>query len=108
MKFSHILLALTFCTGVQAQLYTGNDVYDGVKDNANSFDRASMTGYISGVVDSHAGSKFCPPSGVTVGQMRDMVKRQLEANPQSRHHLGAAHVAIALQDAWPCPRKQPQ
>jgi hypothetical protein len=65
--------------------------------------------YIFGVIESSKGIKkgvgkivFCPHKGVLAQQVRDIVKKWLEDNPEYRH-LNAAHlVAAALANAFPC------
>jgi hypothetical protein len=104
MKTKLTLMSLLFCAGAQAQFRTGNDLYNGLKDGADSFDNTTSTAYIAGAYDS-ARDKFCAPQGIQLGQVRDIVKKHLEANPQHRHLDGYAHVSYALIQTWPCPKK---
>lgn len=49
-----------------------------------------------------AGSRFCPPMGVTNRQSVQVVVAFLERNPQ-RTHEQFSHLALeALREAWPC------
>ena len=47
---------------------------------------------------------ICIPPKVTTKQMADVVQRALREAPEKRHAAGDALVALALQDAWPCPK----
>jgi len=100
------LISLMFCVGAQAQIfYNGNDLYDGLKNGADSFNRTASEAYIAGVSDSFNKDAFCIPLGIQLGQSRDIVKAHLEANPHLRHLVGSLHVVVALQRVWPCPKK---
>lgn len=66
--------------------------------------------YINGVVDgiyqaeAIAQREFlCPPANVTIGQMRDVVRKHLDSYPATRHLLSGSLVYVALSSAWPCP-----
>ena len=70
--------------------------------------------YVDGVVDAlqstfsavhmqqHA--LFCLPQGVTTRQLTDIATNYLRDHPEQRHTLAAANVALALANAFPCPR----
>lgn len=45
---------------------------------------------------------FCLPEGVTMGQIRDVVTRSLESNPEQRHEMASWLVMKALQKGFPC------
>lgn len=45
---------------------------------------------------------FCVPSGVTVGQVKDVFVKFLAENPKSRHLSGDVLVMAALIQAYPC------
>ncbi len=79
-------------------------------------------GYIQSVVDTHhytislnwdywmsSGSKgsapfpgFCMASGVTVGQLVDIVRAHLAKYPETRHKNAAGIVSYAIGKAFPC------
>lgn len=88
-------IALTDLSPVEAVRYlTG--VYDGFV-------------IVGGVVD-FAGEQravkaigLCFPTGVTVGQMRDVLLADLRAEPQTRHQPAAMLAYFAFRKAWPCP-----
>jgi hypothetical protein len=43
------------------------------------------------------------PSGVTTGQVKDVVTKSLENYPKTRHFGATYLVAFAISRAWPCP-----
>jgi hypothetical protein len=45
---------------------------------------------------------YCLPSGVTGGQLRDVLVQYLEENPASRHKSVGPLVLRAFQEAFPC------
>ena len=64
-------------------------------------------GYVAGVADSRAGTTICiPPGLVTLGQMSDMVKQNLERIPSERHMPADIYVEATLSNRWPCKRGQ--
>ncbi len=44
----------------------------------------------------------CIPDAVTVGQVVDVVKKYLEANPARRHQDAGLLVYVAVTEAFPC------
>lgn len=64
--------------------------------------------YISGVADAMAGDnavwdrKACIPSGVTTGQLRDIVVTGLRFRAAIRHLQAGITVATLFADAFPC------
>lgn len=92
-----------------AGFMTGNEVLEDCRNKEDSyFNSGYCTGYISGVYDvlsagdSVIGWRSCPPLGVTVGQVTDVVKAWLEARPEKRHLAASSLVANALAEAFPC------
>lgn len=46
--------------------------------------------------------RHCFPSGISRGQIRDVIVHYLQHHPEELH-AGAGHLGIeALQEAWPC------
>lgn len=62
-------------------------------------------GYIAGVVDSYNNFVFCIPSEVTMGQMRDIVKKYMHENPAKLHESAADIVASAMKKDFSCKKK---
>ncbi|MEN3976444.1 Rap1a/Tai family immunity protein [Emcibacter sp. SYSU 3D8] len=67
--------------------------------------------YITGVADTLfmnggttvTGGRNCLPNGVTIFQIKDVVKAFLTAHPEKRHLAAASLVETALAEAFPCP-----
>ncbi len=98
-----LLLALAFVAGsAHAEFWDGNELF--AKMNGSGMEQIMALGYVMGVFDSQRSSTVCPPvnSGITAGQMRDVVKNYLDRNPQHRHHTGDLLTVVALSSVWPC------
>lgn len=87
--------------------YSGNDVYRLCQEYP-----ASAAIYAIGVLDGDKATrhwarlpkKVCAGSGVSSGQVKDVMCRYLERSPEDRH-LAASSLALnAFEIAWPCPR----
>ena len=53
-------------------------------------------------VQQHA--LFCLPQGVTSRQLVDIATNYLRDHPEQRHTVASGNVALALANAFPCPR----
>lgn len=92
-----------------AAFKTGNDLWMDMTSK-DYFGLANSIGYITGVADTARGYLYCPPAdggGITAGQMQDMVKNYLQANPQIRNFNADLIVINVLKQAWPCANKTP-
>lgn len=83
------------------QFYTGEELYRRGSD-------AFVIGYVAAVHDSDLtakpiGERYCVPRGATTGQMADVARKFLEANPAVRHQHAAHLLRQAWRAAWPCP-----
>jgi hypothetical protein len=94
------LIALVAWTTAHAEFLTGNDLLTKMRRNETSQLEAIM--YIAGVADALRGVVSCPPAEVTLGQVYDMVQRNLERNPETRHRPGDWFVATVMRATWPC------
>lgn len=88
----------------RAEFYTGNDLYNKQTDNESALNRMLALGYIMGVYDVGVRAIFCPgrESGITAGQLNDMVKNWMYANPQHRHQSAEKLVLDIFKQTWPC------
>ncbi|MBT6220417.1 MAG: hypothetical protein HN578_06065 [Rhodospirillales bacterium] len=112
------LMGLLFVTtpATSAGLFMdGNKLHDMCnKDTAR--DQGFCLGFITGVADSLEGAadilnfvladKFkpgtCVPKNVNIGQLRDIAKKHLQDNPQSRHKSAWEIVSSSFGNAFPC------
>jgi hypothetical protein len=89
-------------TPAHAEFQTGNKLLSGLNEPAGSVPHMVAFGYIIGVTDAHTSITICPPDAATQGQVVDIVKRWLVANPAERHHTGDVIVEHILSRTWPC------
>jgi hypothetical protein len=104
MKRAFVLLML--CGSAQAEFWTGNQLLAKMQDSSAG-ERMFALGYVSGVADALTGTITCPPLTVSVGQVNDMVRALLEANPGDRHKSADVFVFTAMKAQWPC-KQQPK
>jgi Rap1a immunity proteins len=99
-------MLLCFSYSVQAgSFYSGNQLKT-YCNSSNYFEDGMCMGYISGVSDSFSGVFFCPPSGVTLGQMKAMVKKYMDETPAKLHESASDVVVAALKKDFSCKKKK--
>ena len=89
-----------------ADFWSGNDLYN--KQTSNDvLDRVQAMGYVIGVYDVGVSAIFCPrtESGITVGQLNDMIRNWLANTPHRRHEPAERLVLDAYKQVWPCPNR---
>jgi hypothetical protein len=84
----------------QAEFFSGNDLLN--KMNGDAYERMQAIGFVQGVFDVYVSVTFCPPSNVTAGQIRDMIKNYLTNSPATRHKTAESLINEALKGVWPC------
>lgn len=104
MKKLATLVLLTASLSAHAEFVSGNELLS--KLNSDALDSIFASGYVAGTFDALHGIVHCPPANVTIGQVKDMVKRHLEANPNVRQLSADSHVRFVLNQAWPCKDRQ--
>ena len=69
-------------------------------------------GYCYGFIDGVAAllrrepiHTVCAPSGVTSGQLTDIIVKYLRDHPAKRHYEASSLVGLALMEAFPCKDK---
>ena len=87
-------------TMAHAEFFTGNDLFN--KMNGTTIDQIQAIGFVQGVFDVYVGVTFCPPAGVTAGQVSDMGKNYLANNPANRHKTAESLLNTMFKQAWPC------
>lgn len=88
-------------TMAHAGFLTGNKLYEGMISE-QTVERLYALGYITGVHDALEQTNHCSPSNATAGQVRDVVRRYLDQNPEFRNFDADILIRIALSKAWPC------
>jgi hypothetical protein len=97
-----LIVGLLFVPCVaNAEFLTGNDLLSRMNSD-EVVQRMFALGYVAGVSDAQQHVFSCPPSGVTNGQVRDVAKSYIEANPGIRHKSADMLVTDALKQVWPC------
>ena len=97
-----LLIALLMVPALaRAEFFTGNQLLS-LLQSREMWDRMQGLGYIQGVFDAHMSVNICPPSGVTAGQVQDMVKNYLENIPATRNRSADLIIRDALKSVWPC------
>ena len=99
-----LLAGALLCSSAHAQFFTGNDLLTRLNSDS-AIDRTLGTGFIMGVYDATHSAIHCPPENVTVGQVKDMVLKNLQKGAEARHFAAEAFVTYTLNSAWPCPKK---
>jgi hypothetical protein len=100
MKRLLIALTAALAFSAQAQYINGNMLHSYFQGTVS--DRQFALGYVGGVVDALDDELFCIPSKANLGQLRDIVQQFLTNNPSVRQQHGAALVAVALMEVFPC------
>jgi hypothetical protein len=104
MKKLLIVLAL-LSSSAHAEFFTGNNLHEKL-NSTDTLDRIHGMGFVQGVFDVYVNVTFCPPSNVTAGQVRDMVKNYLTNSPAIRNYAAESIINLALKQAWPCEQKK--
>lgn len=86
-----------------AEFISGNELLNNLKGGVD--ERMFAIGYIAGVSDFLDGLTVCSPNGVTLGQMRDLIRDYLEKNPDKRHYSADSLIRNRLEQLWPCQQR---
>lgn len=98
------LVAFLFVPAMaNAEFMSGNQLLRDLTDGSQMNEMLAI-GYIMGVSDTFTNATVCPPAGVTAGQVQDIVKKHLIANPAIRHFTADSIIRNKLEDIWPCRR----
>lgn len=106
LRLPLVLMAL-FASPVGAGGFiNGNDLYRECSSDS-AFKEGICLGYIAAISDAMedvyiSGFRACYPTGVTTGQVTDIVRSFLKNNPAERHYRADGVVAQALSEAFPC------
>lgn len=89
-----------------AQYADGNKLLSDIESDSVVREMVAL-GYVMGVADTGWWILHCVPGRVQAGQVRDMVKNYLRANPEERHKAADILVTRVLNNTWPCPKRNP-
>jgi len=91
---------------------TGNGLLQSCTNESDRFAYPLCLGYISGAVQQlqllqmlQPKQFACIPTGVTNGQIVDVVVKYLRDHPENRQWSASFFVTNALVTAWPCAKK---
>jgi hypothetical protein len=90
-------------TMASAEFISGNELLSNLKGDTD--ERMFAIGYIAGVADFLDGMTVCSPTGVTLGQIRDLIRDYLEKNPDKRHYSADSLIRNKLERMWPCQQR---
>jgi hypothetical protein len=79
---------------------TGNMYYSFLK-SPETVDSLMAMEYMQGVVDAKI-TTYCIPSGVTPGQLIDIVTKYIEGQPAKRHLSAPLLIETAIKSSFPC------
>ena len=86
-----------------AEFLNGNQLYQRMT-STDTGDKFYALGYVVGAYDMGVHVFFCPKteSGITAGQVQDIVKQYMADNPGLRQQSADRMVRDALKRVWPC------
>jgi hypothetical protein len=84
-----------------AEFITGNQLLSDIQSTDN-MRRTFAMGYVAGVADAHHSVTYCPPSGINLGQLRDMTEQYLIINASTRNLSADVLIGDMLNRRWPC------
>ena len=87
-----------------AEFVNGNDLLKELQ-SSDPIRRGFVMGYIAGVADANNSITWCPPGGINLGQLRDMIEQYLVANASIRNLSGDVLIGDMLNRRWPCKRE---
>jgi hypothetical protein len=112
-----VMMATATPVGAQAQIDTGRTLLADLQqcehqegEVASIFRCARAMGRVNGAADTFTLllTAVCQPSGVTNGQVVDLVKRFIRDHPEREHEDDVTLIGGALIAAWPCPARAVQ
>jgi hypothetical protein len=96
-----LLVLMVSSSTAHAQFLTGNNLLSDLQ-SSETVRRTFATGYIAGIADTLESITFCIPSGVNLGQLRDMTEQYLLRNSSIRNLAADVLVVGMLSQRWPC------
>jgi hypothetical protein len=105
-----LLLLAALPRPAAAGFFSGNEIYESCNAPSNTAGEGTCIGFVAGVAGASQfffldrPGRFCMPSSVTLGQLKDVFLKYLRENPARRNQDGSLLVILAIQEAWPCPK----
>jgi hypothetical protein len=104
MKLIYSIVLIFLCaTNTFAFTYsarTGNEYYSFLK-SPETVDSLMAMEFMFGVIDTKI-TTYCIPSGVTPGQLQEIVTKYIEQQPEKRHLVAAMLIEAAIKKSFPC------
>jgi hypothetical protein len=119
-----MVISLAMTSRAIGGFVSGNDLYAWCTSSIASAYYLQCIGYVQGIEDAAEGEGFiqgaqgakgfretgfgfrwCLRDGITAGQAVEVVTQFLRNHPAIRDSTAAELVANAMQEAWPCPRR---
>ena len=100
MKKALIAAALATSSLTHAEFVSGNYLYEQMTGQTSN--QIWAIGYVTGVADAGWNVGWCPPPGLTVRQLYDLVQQRLAAAPALRHYTADSLIMIVLRSVYPC------
>ena len=118
--FKSIIAVTVMCLSQPALALSGNELKQHCNDES-IYANGICTGYVIGVARGSASwhneiknylsdalpeeliEPHCIPENVSLGQLRDIVKKYLENNPEVLHYDAASLVLLAFHYSFDCP-----
>jgi hypothetical protein len=101
-----MIVLLVMAAAISTPYVTGKDLFADCKTSVGS--RSGCTTYASAVIDGMALQReagvapICVPANARRAELADLIADYIAAHPESRQLSGAAAVAAALGQAYPC------
>jgi hypothetical protein len=80
----------------------GNSLLSKCEDGDLFFNKGYCTGLIAGVHDTHSGKSICKPKTAPLKQLKQVVVKFLQENPDKLHYSAVSLTRFALEEAFPC------
>jgi Rap1a immunity proteins len=100
-----VVAGLLWPAAALSQFVTGNSLYEDCTRQTGAGERLYCSGYVTGLVEGMMMNRkqvICPPQGITIGPLVDMVVKHLRDHPETRHYAANSEVGLALMKAFPC------
>ena len=99
-----LLVALLMLPALaRAEFWTGNDLFNRMS-STDVIERVQAVGYVMGAYDVGVNLFFCPATqtGITAGQLRDMMFNWLSVNAHRRNESAEKLINEVFARNWPC------